>query len=457
MCAAAQQRQMTLGLPLSPETHLRTLHGSHDANVVLFHKRQSGDPWHRSYDDFGEAIAAAGFAPDLTDLYVSQSGFTPYGRRTVNAVTALPCAWVDLDYYNLPRLRHLNVRELTERILNDHPWLPDPTLVAHSGRGAYLIWLFDTHLERGRLHQWQFVMDNLVEFLRDYGADPMAKDAARVLRVSGSKHSKSDSSVAYFAVGKQVPFRALQKAVQREVEAQQALPSPPVLDGLEGSVQASEGPLFEVIEGRRDHSAKRSSKQTPSQQRAARQNAYKVAQGRMRDLHVLAEIRGGVSVGHRQNFALIFASCAAWFCPSRDALEGEVQEFVRTHYALRDQREFGLKAVRNVLDKYDADRQSDVQRIWNGKPVPHRYRFKDRTIISRLGITPDELEKLSQISAKTLTEKRRAAGVQSRDEYLTKAEKRRREALRLSQEGMQNSQIAAVLGVTIRSVQKYLR
>jgi DNA-binding NarL/FixJ family response regulator len=101
-----------------------------------------------------------------------------------------------------------------------------------------------------------------------------------------------------------------------------------------------------------------------------------------------------------------------------------------------------------------------------GKEYDPRYTFKNSTIIDWLKITDDEQRRLKTIISKEIKQERnteahrqarREAGAVSRDIYEGKALERRQEALRLSSEGLNNSQIAKQMGVSRASVINYLK
>ena len=74
--------------------------------------------------------------------------------------------------------------------------IPAPSLVIDSGRGIYLKWLLDPPLGYKSMPRWQRMQDFLNEALSEYGADRLACDAARVLRIPGTINSTSGTVVS---------------------------------------------------------------------------------------------------------------------------------------------------------------------------------------------------------------------------------------------------------------------
>ena len=101
----------------------------------------------------------------------------------------------DLDYYRtsyagwLPEL----VRDAALRALDDAA-LPLPSFSVKTGRGIVLVWLHDP-VPRHALPRWRLCQQRLLEVLRPFGGDAMCTDAARVLRLVGTRNSKSGTLV----------------------------------------------------------------------------------------------------------------------------------------------------------------------------------------------------------------------------------------------------------------------
>ena len=68
--------------------------------------------------------------------------------------------------------------------------IPPASLVVHSGRGLYLKWLLKSPLPQAALPRWNAVQRELVSRLADFGADPKARDASRVLRLVSTCNTK---------------------------------------------------------------------------------------------------------------------------------------------------------------------------------------------------------------------------------------------------------------------------
>ena len=138
----------------------------------------------------------------LDDSYMSVNTFKgPSGgsfRRT-DMLRKLHACYVDLDFYKLdPPLTFEKARFILFGMVMSG-WLPEPSIIASSGRGMYAFWLFAEPPEATReTHQlYREAQKQLNEICRRLGADPRARDAARVLRTPGSHHTGAGKRVQY--------------------------------------------------------------------------------------------------------------------------------------------------------------------------------------------------------------------------------------------------------------------
>ena len=165
----------------------------------IFVRPAMADPRQRSYrlDLLPQVLAAL---DRHNDTYISQAEFFKPNRRLVN-LWRLGLAFVDLDTYQTkwgsrtPEEVSLSVRTF----LHDEG-IPAASLIVSSGRGLYLKWLFETPIPQSALPRWNAVQRELVERLQRFGADPMAKDASRVLRLVQTVHAKTGDVVSVLHV-----------------------------------------------------------------------------------------------------------------------------------------------------------------------------------------------------------------------------------------------------------------
>lgn len=111
-------------------------------------------------------------------------------RRRIAKLLSLSSLYADLDYYRAG-YEGWHPYQVTDLVLDRlaAEEIPSPTLAISSGQGLYLIWQHE-HIKRTALPRWNACQRRVGEVLRPFGSDAQAKDAARVLRVVGTRNDK---------------------------------------------------------------------------------------------------------------------------------------------------------------------------------------------------------------------------------------------------------------------------
>ena len=210
---------------------LRAIHRSPDSYVGFVRKPSSANPHEaRGFENLG-SISTCELEvrfPTLLPWLEQDSYFTVNGSYRVapwkNRITGLPDVWrgenrlrrlnacfVDLDV-GRPKSAKLEQR-LTwweaigaVHVLVADGQLPPVSVVASSGRGAYVFWLLhderDPHLPPRAWAEtilWYKEINRAIgERLMHLAADPGAHDAARVLRLPDTLHSTARQPVLYY-------------------------------------------------------------------------------------------------------------------------------------------------------------------------------------------------------------------------------------------------------------------
>jgi DNA-binding NarL/FixJ family response regulator len=420
----ARQRVLDFG----PQQHFEALHGRHAAAVALATKDGQGHFEQRLYaHDVAGAVLPELARSDSWQTYLSQSGFRePDGRRTVRAVSALTSVFVDLDSYKVPALDGLDPDAVLDHVLQVVPWLPMPTLLQSSGRGCYFVWTFSNVVGFDRLADWQQLEDALVRTLQPFGGDWAARDAARILKASGSIHLATGERATARQVGDVFEFEAL----RREVLQHAPLP-------------ATQNPNWRASVSRK-----------VAWQRD--RTAYTLAAERMTDYATLAGLRAvdGLVRDYRHRLLYCYSQAATWYCTSPDSLREELVAFAETHFA--NPERYRPDIVQSVTDRFDQ------QLHLAGELNVGRYKFTNRYILRMLEVTPAEQRQMrvvigSDEKYRRRVEARRARGMMSREQYQDRARDRRSEARRMRSDGLSVADIATHLGVSLISVRKYLQ
>lgn len=400
--------------------------------------------WHETIKSVPDAIEWANYCEQygLTDCYASDNTFRQW--RNVTNVKEITRLAVDLDYYR-SEYKHLEAVELWEEIAKQLPWMPKPTIIEASGRGAYLKWKLKRSLPINQktkkfnfLGQWQVCQDFLVNQLKPFGADPKASDVTRVLRVSGTINSNSMTRANAWTCGPEYEFSEL-KSVFNEQYKQQL---PPKITPKPRNGHRKLEKLF---------------------------NWHSLAFARLRDIERLAEIRGGKYTEHRRRVIFIYAVELANYCRSEQSLLNELERFVSqyienpTRYTLKGKRIHLKELLRRFKEQEQRGHWDWFMDDTTGRySKNNRYLLKTSTIIDDLDIQEDEQRDLSTLIGSSekyrrKVTKRRVCGVKPREEYLSKASERKTKAKALHKSGMKTRDIAKALGVTDRSVRMYLK
>jgi len=415
--------------------HLNVLHHAHDSSLAIATK-VSGN-WHEQFYKKGEAITKAEQLErfNVADSYVTQNAvkFGSHSRAFSN-ISCLANCFVDLDTYKVSTLVGLSKEEILQRIIKTFPDMPRPTLFADSGRGVYLIWTFQTTKPASFIPAWQVIQNNLVTLLKSFGADPLCKDVARVLRIAGTENSKSLTTAGYEQIGEPVKFEELQKYSNNLTKKNKP---------------ATKKHINNVRTLRTNFGT-------------TTKNFYTLAYGRMQDIRTLAELRGGKLNDLRKTALYVYSASSAWYCQTVDSLERELDCFI--HDCVANPTDY-TKLKPTTVIKRKQDSIDGVTVTWKGKEFDARYRFRTDTVIKLLEITPEEqrhmkcligkAEKYDRKNAKR-TEKRRKQGVVERYKYEQAAQERRRQALELFTKGERKANIAKLLGVSRAAVGRYL-
>lgn len=397
---------------------------------------------------------------DRMNVWLSQGEFSGPNRRIVN-LTRMGLCFLDLDTYKSPAKgwpRQKIIEKINE--LCSSSGIPAPSLIIFSGQGYQIKWLLSSYLPRQALVRWNIVQEHLVELFKPLGADPSAKDAARILRMPGTINLKTGKRVeiVHFQ-GRSIDTTT---AVDFEDLAKVFLP----LDRLGKAVKANNR-AEKAAEDKRPFALVSNN---PGFKNKALKfiNTRVLAWDRLHDLRKLAEMRGGICEGMRNTYLLVIAC--------QMALSGLIhpQNFKSEVRALQEEISKDSKWLRDrdllctLQDRVEKHyRKEKIE--FNGKAVTPIYTYRTSTIIQLLEITPEEQGELKTLIStdmarerNTLRErsKRRSAGVVERSEYIEQhkqaAAERRVQILEMHAKGMKPMQIMAQLSISKSVVMRAL-
>jgi hypothetical protein len=147
-------------------------------------------------------------------------------RRTIANLLSLRACFSDLDFYALSVWSGATEEAVwvEVQVALAAAAMPHPTMVVASGRGLQLSWSFPKGLPREVLPRWVAVQQHIYDLLKPFGADPRARDAARILRLAGTHNAKAGKVARFLHLefDRDVDFEDLHRAVlpfsQRELQ-----------------------------------------------------------------------------------------------------------------------------------------------------------------------------------------------------------------------------------------------
>lgn len=167
----------------TPLEHFNLLHAPAHGTAVLWQRESSGKQWHKLRPDDSHIPALLHAQAGTKDGFLTVNEFKWW--RQVDNLKSLRSLYVDID-------RFLSFEDVFDALSDAK--LPNPSLIVWSGRGVHLYWLHEPMPARV-LPVWQKCQDTIVKALASAGADPAAKDCARVLRLCGTLNSKNGALV----------------------------------------------------------------------------------------------------------------------------------------------------------------------------------------------------------------------------------------------------------------------
>lgn len=435
MSTAYHSPNNSTALISGPTEHAAVLHAAGRPGKVTLARRKDG--WREQAYTVSELAEALPAIAGESDVYLSTQRF--WGWRRIAQLAECGALAVDVDYHKRPELQDAHPQGVLEDalVLLERSRVPAPSLAISSGRGLYLLWLH-CPVPRAALPRWNACQKRLWEVLKVLGADRRALDAARVLRVVGTRHSEAGVLVeALTPAGEVWGFEDL---------AAEVLP----LDRAE------------LQDLRVQRAARKPSEGLRAPPKGFTQET--LWEARLSDLQALRRLRwfGDLPPGQRDAWLFIAGVAMSWLAPA----------LVMTRELFALAREAGGWSEREAASRMQAvfkraHMARRGQRVeWNGLGVDPRYRFTNGTIIEWLEITPEEeCQMLTLISADERRRRdrerreaeRRRAGMMTREEYEGRAQARREEAVRLRSEGLNNGQVAEALGLSKRRVQQLLK
>jgi len=397
----------------TPAEHARILHlnCSHGSVTVGFKKENT---WSQLSMKPREVEAFLSTVQGKADYYVTPNQF--HRSRSISNLISIQSCWVDIDH------RDLSVLEA----------LPQPSLLIDSGRGYHAYWLIKS-IPRSALPRWQAVQKETIKLCR---GDPMASDAARVLRLVGTMNSKNGNTCRMIAGNyHQWSF-----------------------DDLAG----------EILPLKRDelHSISANRARKKPQKTTSRFSRVTLWEARLKELQALLDHRGNGKLPPGQRDSWLFFACVAmsWISPPT-VLRREFETLAQQVAGWSESESH--TRMSSVFSRSEAAYKCEKS-TWQNENIDMRYRIKSETIIECLGITDSEMMRLNlthlvhqkwkkdRKKKKDRERLRKKRGSVPREVYLKQVSAKISRANELRALGLKQKEISEKMGISLRSVKVYL-
>lgn len=375
------------------------------------------------------------------DTWISQAEFWSSLRRVVN-VKSIGLAFLDIDFYreDVEWGRGRTPKRAAEDFVGlcDDLGIPRPSLIIYSGRGLQVKWFFETALPRMALPRWNIVEKVLVEKFAICGADPQARDSARVLRLVQTVNTKSKQVCRPIWLNTDENGQPVRYDFEYFAECVLPIPRSVARQHVEKARQAAKTPRVCVSRGL---------------------TIETLNWNRVEDLRTIVRLRSGMPEGMRMLmlfYTVNFLALSHQITPTTFYLEAAaIAREIDPMWTIRSAE---LKTVYSKMKDYLAGKTVE----FNGRTYPALYTPTNDTLINVFGITSEEQKQLKTIIDSAEHRRRqmvviRQSGVLSRFDYEDRAEKRSVQAMLLRGKGLSIRQIAKEMNVSVGSVAGYLK
>ncbi|MHB8825892.1 MAG: hypothetical protein B7X82_14500 [Hydrogenophilales bacterium 17-64-65] len=329
-----------------PGDHHDLLHHNQVGTVIVW-ESQAAKAWHKI--EPGQAPAETRVFLEglsgLNDTYFTVNEFK--GWHLQRLLKSLRACFVDIDLGRAATRYDLD--EAIERL--HEKAMPAPNMVVFSGRGLHLYWILK-HTPALVLPVWQAVEGALIKALADFHSDSKARDCTRLLRLVGTKNSKTGGGV-----------RGL------------------VLDGQPWNFHQ----LTDEVLGHRPERPVRQVRSFEAAQvkrgihpRATNFRRWHLV---LSDLHQIGRHHGQIPEGFRNEFLFLGSVALSWFA-SPESIADEVIDLAKLYCRGLPEAEAEAAASQSIARAKKSI--GGEKEMWQGESKDPRYFFKRETLWERL-------------------------------------------------------------------------
>lgn len=415
-----------------------------------------------------DAIATGNLVVTGNDIYIAPNGFADDKGRQKDNVRHLNAFFTDIDFHKSKKYKNMKPEEVVASILQQcksHN-MPIPSLIICTGHGLHVWWLLAQPVDVRFMPVWDEIQTEIFQEFKAYGADAAAKDASRYLRIPGTNNNKDANEAREVAVvfvnptRKYIKFDSMYRWAARHHEMVwlgrlrsrcESVPNDTPLHILKELVASEKievpnklkfspfianEPVESIhVPAVRKANAARTHKTETEEECSKRHQvkAMSVNPMRLKDLQMLVKIRKGHMTGQRELFLHHYRNTLA-----RCGFNGETQAAMIRAMNNQFTEPLPEYEVRSILKQYKL------------------YMAKNETIIRDLSITAAEQAAMRTIIDTDEKERRRLqknkCGVSNEERVKNTCAK----IMQFLALGKTNSEIAALLHCTARTVRNYI-
>lgn len=352
------------------------------------------------------------------NTYISLNTFYKTYRRIEN-LKEINCIHMDLDTYKTKFTKTQILMNLDDNYFGKT--IPIPNLIIDSGRGLYLIWLIEP-VPYMALPLWKAIEEYIYKELKEFGADRMALDPTRVLRVPGSINSKSNTIVKILETNEYV-YKL------REIQ-EEYLPEIPKKEKGKATAPKKRGRPKKVVYVFNERS---------------------LYLARITDLVKLCELRSYDIEGEREMILFLYRYYLNYF-------------FEDENKALNDTLELNRMFDKPLTEKEATKATESAERAYKSKNKD--YKYKNETLIELLQITEEEQKYMTTLISKN--EYRRRDREYQKNRYASKLKEQgkmtKQDELKLlrekikahKEEGLKNKDISDLLNIPLKTLKRHI-
>lgn len=369
-----------------------------------------------AYIEYNKFVKESFARKEYYDMYATPNTFKGRKRNKAN-VLQLRLLWQDID--NVKDVE-ATIKAIDKLVLEDK--IPKYHKIVNSGRGLHIKWIIRDYAgTQKNIKAWESLQRYFYKQLKSLGADRNAIDVARVLRIPGSYNSKSntlvkeivDNKFAYYDL-----YELYDKFIYKPYKEQEKV---------------------------------QQKKEKKKSKIRVLTNTYNLNKSRLMDLEKLLELRNNEMYGVRNKFLMLYGT---YYLLCGATVEATEQRLIELNDIIKSKKRASKSEietiVRNGLKRADGS-EEDVKLL-----LP-----KNETIIEMLKITKEEQKFLKTIIDKDTKLKRfndTRKAKRRNEEGLTSREKKKQDLVKAVQnlkiEGLNNTEIAKKLGISVRYVRQ---